>query len=82
MSTFLNVDEVAGWLGVSSTTVRDWVFKRRIPFLKINGSVRFDRDELISWTNSQRVEPACPQATHQPRSGAALDSGHTRGGTE
>lgn len=42
-------NDVALFLGVSSSTVRCWQQARRIPFFKIGGTVRFPPDEVRRW---------------------------------
>jgi excisionase family DNA binding protein len=46
--------QVADRLGVKQSTVRYWVHHGRIPFLKINGSVRFDPEEIDRWLDERR----------------------------
>lgn len=45
-----NVSQVAHFLGISVRTVRDHVYRRRIPFRKVNKSVRFSPEEIERWT--------------------------------
>lgn len=45
-----NVGEVAAFLGVPDRTVRDWVYRRVIPFRKAGKNVRFDPEEVERWT--------------------------------
>jgi excisionase family DNA binding protein len=45
-----NVMQVAEFLGVRPSTVRDWVYKRKIPFRKAGESLRFDPEEIERWT--------------------------------
>jgi len=45
--------EVAELLAVSVSTIRDWVYLRKIPFLKINGAVRFDLKVLKKWVTEE-----------------------------
>ena len=56
----LDIDGLAGVLGVSERFVRRLVEERRIPFMKIGRHVRFDRAEVESWIRLSRVEPARP----------------------
>jgi len=37
----LNYEETAEILGLKPTTLRQWVFKRKIPFVKLGSAVRF-----------------------------------------
>jgi excisionase family DNA binding protein len=54
-SAFLNVEELAGWLGVEVVFVRRLIAERRIPFVKIGRFVRFDPEEIAAWIDGQRV---------------------------
>ncbi len=47
--TLLTVVEAAAYLQVKPTTVYQWVWRRRIPFLKAGSAVRFRRLELDQW---------------------------------
>ena len=60
---FLDVDELAGWLGIEVVFVRRLVAERRIPFVKIGRLVRFDPEEIAAWIDGQRV-PAREAAAH------------------
>jgi excisionase family DNA binding protein len=56
----LDIDALAGRLGVNARFVRRLVEERRIPFLKIGKFVRFDPVAIDTWIQSNRVEPARP----------------------
>jgi excisionase family DNA binding protein len=45
--------EVAELLAVSVRTIRDWTYLRKIPFIKINGAVRFDLKVLKKWVTEE-----------------------------
>lgn len=45
----LTVAEVAEYLRVKPRTVYQWVWRRRIPFLKAGATVRFRRAEIDEW---------------------------------
>ena len=45
----LTIDQVADLLQVSPKTVRNWVYRRKIPHRKINGVLRFLRPEITKW---------------------------------
>ena len=55
----LKVEEVAERLRVSKSTVRDWVFTRFIPFLKLGASkraaVRFHGKALNQWLEENKM---------------------------
>jgi len=44
------VVEVAGYLSVSERTVRDWVYRRAIPYRKVGAALRFCPDTIERWT--------------------------------
>lgn len=47
--SLLTAGEVASVLNVAVKTIRQWVYRRRIPYIKINGAVRFDRQAIDQW---------------------------------
>jgi excisionase family DNA binding protein len=51
---FLNTTQVAHLFGTTETAVRLWVFRKRIPYFKINGRIRFKQSELLEWAESHR----------------------------
>ena len=53
----LDVKDVAVMFKVSVPTIRDWIAKRKIPYQKIHGVVRFDATEMQEWTKSKTVLP-------------------------
>ena len=48
------VADVAAFLGVTQRTVRVWQTRQRIPFVKIGGTVRFIRDDVVDWAARHR----------------------------
>jgi len=46
IAQLLSVDEFAAALGVRPATVRQWVWMREIPYLKVGRCVRFKRETL------------------------------------
>ena len=52
---YYNVKEIAELLGISEKTVRKYVWKRTIPYLKIGGHVRFDIDKINAWLEQREV---------------------------
>ena len=51
----LNKREIAAYLKVAPRTIEDWVYRRKIPFLKVGRAVRFDAHEVSLWLDSQRL---------------------------
>jgi excisionase family DNA binding protein len=46
---FLTIREASHYLNVKQGTLYAWVGKRKIPFHKMNGLIRFRRSELDHW---------------------------------
>ncbi|MDD2297991.1 helix-turn-helix domain-containing protein [Sphaerochaeta sp.] len=56
MNKLLNTKELADYLGLAHQTIRVWVSQRRIPFLKIQGAVRFSEVEIQEILDRSRKE--------------------------
>ena len=52
----LTVPEVAGMLRVCDETVRRLQHRRRIPFHKVGGRVRFLKRDIVEYLDKQRVK--------------------------
>ncbi|QQR81591.1 MAG: helix-turn-helix domain-containing protein [Deltaproteobacteria bacterium] len=46
---YWDVKKAAEKLSVSELTLRDWVYKRQIPFKKVGNLIRFDPSEIHCW---------------------------------
>lgn len=55
MSKLMTPKEVADHLGVTINTVYKWVAANKIPYVKLNKSVRFNPSKLESWINSRSI---------------------------
>ena len=56
---YLRADDVAKKLGVSIYTVRKYVFNKKIPYIKMEGSrgsLLFDEMEIDTWLQSKKVD--------------------------
>ena len=52
----LTIAEVARILKISATGVRRLQLGRCIPFIKVGGSIRFTKNDVVSYVAKQRVE--------------------------
>lgn len=50
-------DQLAEYLGLAVQTCRKMVCYRKIPYYKIGGAVRFDREEIEKWLEEKRKQP-------------------------
>ena len=46
---FLTAAEVAAWLRIGLSTIYEWVGSGRIPYVRFNGVLRFQRNQLTGW---------------------------------
>ena len=60
-SNLLTVKDVAEYLNVSQSTIRQWVAEKKIPFIKLvdkkPGTVRFSKEMINNWINRKKIEP-------------------------
>jgi excisionase family DNA binding protein len=63
-SNLITPTEMAPALGVSRPTVYAWVSKNLIPYVKLQGLVRFEPLEIAAWLKARRQGPGttvrCP----------------------
>jgi excisionase family DNA binding protein len=52
----LTIAEVADLMNVSVTTVRRLQHARRLPFIKVGGSVRFSKPDIVAYLHKHRVD--------------------------
>jgi len=53
---FIGPKELAEYLGLSSETIRSWVWQRKIRYHKFGRLVKFDLREIDAWAQENRVE--------------------------
>jgi len=49
--------EVSDMLKIKLSTVYAWSGQGIIPCFKLNGSLRFDRDDILKWVEKSKKEP-------------------------
>lgn len=52
----LTTDELADMLKISKTGVYRLIARRQIPFYKVMGSIRFNKNDVLSYLQQNRVE--------------------------
>lgn len=50
----MTVNEVADYLKIKTQTVYLWKSQKKMPFVEMNGSVRFDKEDIDAWVRSQK----------------------------
>jgi excisionase family DNA binding protein len=56
LPNLLTPDDLAAFLSISKTGVYRLVEKRRIPFFRVGGSLRFEKKDVLSYLQGNRVE--------------------------
>ena len=51
----LNADELSQMIDITRDTIYRWVSQRRIPFVKIGRSTKFDIDAIDEWIKEASV---------------------------
>lgn len=51
--SLLNIDELIQWLNVKESTIRKWTCRKKIPYIKVGGAVRFRREDIQAWLDSR-----------------------------
>lgn len=49
----LSVDRLSKFLDVPAATIRDWVYKRLIPFVKVGRHIRFTPSDVQRWLSER-----------------------------
>ena len=60
----LTLKESADWLGLRVPTLRDWIWRRKIPYVKLGRSVRI-AEETIEQLIAEGTVPARPERRAQ-----------------
>lgn len=54
METLLTIDDISKTLKVSIKTLRNWCYRAKIPYVKVNGCVRFRVSDINAWLGHAR----------------------------
>lgn len=57
MGKQIGIEELAGYLELSVSTLRKWVMLKKIPFEKMGDAVRFDLEKIEPWVEEHTVYP-------------------------
>lgn len=50
----IDVRQLSDFLAVKPKTIYDWVHKKKIPYYKLEGSLRFDVEEVKVWLKKRK----------------------------
>ncbi len=51
----MKINELSEVIGLSESTIYKYTCEKRIPYIKINNSVRFSVDDIEEWIKEKRV---------------------------
>jgi excisionase family DNA binding protein len=68
------VKELSEIINVKEKTLYQWVELRQIPFVRLNGSIRFNPDKILAWIENNSKSPSTgynrpAQTAKDPRKG-------------
>lgn len=53
---FIGIHELAEYIDISSNTLRYWVWRKEIPYLKIGKLLKFDIMKINQWLKEKEVK--------------------------
>lgn len=56
----MKVEELAAFLGVSKQKIYKMVALSQIPYLRVNGCVRFLPEQIVEWIRQEVIRPELP----------------------
>jgi len=62
IAMYLNIEELSQYLNIKSSTLYAWVAQGKIPHVKINRLIRFQKEEIDAWVESFRSGDDRPKA--------------------
>ncbi len=65
VSPWLTTKDAAKYLSIAENTLRCFVSRRRIPFAKNRGIIRFHREKLDEWLFTNYHDPVDKGAAHR-----------------
>lgn len=52
----ININEAAKFLNLKISRLRAAVFRKEIPYVKLGALIRFDKEDLLKWLESKKIE--------------------------
>lgn len=65
----IDVKELSRRLSVKQPTIYSWVRRQKIPYLQLEGVVRFDEDEIAAWIDQRRCGKVGQEGNHETQEG-------------
>lgn len=52
----LSIRDASGLLGIAETTLRDWLYQKRLPFYRLGRAIRLKKEDILNFREKARVE--------------------------
>ena len=52
----LSIRDASGLLGIAETTLRDWLYQKRLPFYRLGRAIRLKKEDIVKFRECSRVE--------------------------
>ena len=53
----LTITALCNYISTPVPTLYTWVCRKKIPYVKLGRSLRFDREEIDAWLNERKIAP-------------------------
>ena len=70
----ITIKELSDFLKVKPSTLYSWVHGGTIPFIKLNGLLRFDMDAITEWVENSKQKPQKADIPLKKTSNLDIDS--------
>ncbi len=65
----IDVKELSRRLSVAEPTIYAWKRRGKIPYVQLDGVVRFDEDEIAAWIAARRCGKVSQEGSHETQEG-------------
>jgi excisionase family DNA binding protein len=52
----LSIREASELLGIAETTLRDWLYQKKLPFYRLGRAIRLKNEDIVRFREGSRVE--------------------------
>lgn len=70
----ITIKELSEYLKIKQSTLYAWAGSGMIPSYKLNGVLRFDKDEIEEWIKTKKVEPFKQQIQFKKNNNLDIDN--------
>lgn len=52
----LSIRDASGLLGIAETTLRDWLYQKRLPFYRLGRAIRLKKEDILEYREKSRIQ--------------------------